>query len=81
MLQLEAGSLPHAAPGDAVSVFIHVEGEGGEDLCVDLDAEVIRVGLGGPGTSPSIALMWTTQDPAAVGTLAAVLEALRRAGG
>ncbi len=78
LLRLEQGSLPQAAPGDAVSVFIHVDDEASDDLCVDLEAEVIRVGLGGPGESPTIALMWTSQDPATVGSLASVLEALRR---
>ena len=81
LLGLEEGSLPRATPGDRVSVFMDVgTSSGGAELCVSLEAEVIRVSQGSAGRSPSIALMWTSEEPESVAQLAAILAHMRDQG-
>jgi hypothetical protein len=61
--------------GESVSVFLAVDHEG-EELSLAMDAEVMRVDLGGPERPAGVGLMWTSKDPQAVATLARILGRL-----
>jgi hypothetical protein len=77
-LRLAPAQLPMVALGEAVTVYFDVGPDGyGDPLDLEVDAEVVRVDLGGPDRPAGIALMWTSTDPAVPQRLALVLEHLR----
>jgi hypothetical protein len=77
LLRLAPAQMPSAALGEAVTVYFDVGPDGyGDPLDLEVDAEVVRVDLGGPGRPAGIALMWTSTDPAVPQRLALVLEHL-----
>jgi hypothetical protein len=61
-LRIDGGSLQRGLRvGDPVGVFLDC----GNDVTLDVDAEVVRVDLmGGPDRPAGIALMWASADPA-----------------
>ena len=70
--------MPVVRVGDAVTVYFDVGPDAyGDPLDLEVDAEVVRVDLGGPNRPAGIALMWTSKDPAVPQRLALVLEHLR----
>jgi hypothetical protein len=77
-LRLAPAQMPIAAVGNAVTVYFDVGPDGyGDPLDLEVDAEVVRVDLGGPDRPAGIALMWTSTDPAVPQRLALVLDHLR----
>lgn len=77
-LKLAPVQMPMVALGEAVTVYFDVGPDAyGDPLDLEVDAEVVRVDLGGPGRSAGIALMWTSTDPAVPQRLALVLDHLR----
>ena len=77
-LRLAPAQMPIARLGEAVTVYFDVGPDGyGDPLDLEVDAEVVRVDLGGVGRPAGIALMWTSTDPAVPQRLALVLEHLR----
>jgi hypothetical protein len=77
-LRLAPAQLPMAVVGEAVTVYFDVGPDGyGDPLDLEVDAEVVRVDLGGPDRPAGIALMWTSTDPAVPQRLALVLDHLR----
>jgi hypothetical protein len=77
-LRLGFAQMPVAALGDAVTVYFDVGPDSyGDPLDLEVDAEVVRVDLGGPNRPAGIALMWTSTDPAVPQRLALVLDHLR----
>ena len=78
LLRLAPRQMPVAALGEAVTVYFDVGPDGyGDPLDLEVDAEVVRIDLGGPGRPAGIALMWTSTDPAVPQRLALVLDHLR----
>ncbi len=78
LLRLAPAQMPIAARGEAVTVYFDVGPDSyGDALDLEVDAEVVRVDLGGPDRPAGIALMWTSTDPAVPQRLALVLEHLR----
>ena len=78
LLRLAPAQMPIAVLGEAVTVYFDVGPDGyGDPLDLEVDAEVVRVDLGGPGRPAGIALMWTSTDPAVPQRLALVLDHLR----
>jgi hypothetical protein len=78
LLRLAPAQLPIARLHEAVTVYFDVGPDAyGDPLDLEVDAEVVRVDLGGPGRSAAIALMWTSTDPAVPQRLALVLDHLR----
>jgi hypothetical protein len=77
-LRLGVAQRPMSVLGEAVVVSFDVGPDGyGDPLDLEVDAEVVRIDLGGPGRPAGIALMWTSTDPAVPQRLALVLEHLR----
>jgi len=77
-LRLAPRQMPVAALGELVTVYFDVGPDGyGDPLDLEVDAEVVRIDLGGPGRPAGIALMWTSTDPAVPQRLALVLDHLR----
>jgi hypothetical protein len=77
-LRMAPTQLPVAAMGEAVIVYFDVGPDSyGDPLDLEVDAEVVRVDLGGPDRPAGIALMWTATDPAVPQRLALMLEHLR----
>jgi hypothetical protein len=74
LLRVDRGMLLRGVRvGDQVGIYLDLGG----DLSFEVEAEVVRVDLlGGPGRTPGIALMWTSEDPAFAEKL---VLALRRA--
>jgi hypothetical protein len=78
LLRLAPTQMPVAALHEAVIVAFDVGPDAyGDPLDLEVDAEVVRVDLGGPDRPASVALMWTSTDPAVPQRLALVLEHLR----
>ena len=78
LLRLAAAQLPVARLGEAVTVYFDVGPDAyGDPLDLEVDAEVVRIDLGGPTRPAGIALMWTSTDPAVPQRLALVLDHLR----
>ena len=78
LLRLAPAQIPVAALGEAVTVYFDAGPDAyGDPLDLEVDAEVVRVDLGGPQRPAGIALMWTSTDPAVPQRLALVLEHLR----
>jgi hypothetical protein len=78
LLALAPGQRPTVALGEEVTVYFDVGPDSyGDPLDLEVDAEVVRVDLGGPGRPPGIALMWTATDPEVPRQLALVLDHLR----
>lgn len=78
LVRLPPAQMPIARLGEAVVVHFDVGPDAyGDPLDLEVDAEVVRVDLGGPGRAAGIALMWTSTDPAVPQRLALVLEHLR----
>lgn len=61
-LRIDAGMLRGMRVGDPVGVFLDC----GDDVTLDVEAEVVRVDLlgGGPDRPAGVALMWASADPA-----------------
>jgi hypothetical protein len=77
-LRLSPTQMPIGRLGEAVTVYFDVGPDSyGDPLDLEVDAEVVRVDLGGPGRPAGIALMWTSTDPAVPQRLALVLDHLR----
>lgn len=77
-LRLAVGQIPGVDIGDDVVVYFDVgPDQYGDPLDLEVDAEVVRVDLGGPGREAGIALMWTSTDPAVAQQLSLVLAHLR----
>jgi c-di-GMP-binding flagellar brake protein YcgR len=76
LLQLSADEPVSAQPGAVVTVFLDVD-LGGEPLTIELDAEVVRLAPGDASHAPTMALMWTSDDPAVAQQLMAILSRLR----
>ena len=78
LLRLTPAQMPTGVLGEAVTVYFDVGPDAyGDALDLEVDAEVVRVDLGGPDRPAGIALMWTSTDPAVPQRLALVLEHLR----
>jgi hypothetical protein len=78
LLALAPGQMPTVALGEEVTVYFDVGPDSyGDPLDLEVDAEVVRIDLGGPGRPAGIAMMWTATDPAVPQQLALVLEHLR----
>jgi hypothetical protein len=78
LLRLAPAQMPIARLGEAVTVYFDVGPDAyGDALDLEVDAEVVRVDLGGPERPAVIALMWTSTDPAVPQRLALMLEHLR----
>ena len=77
-LRLPPTQRPMSVLGEAVVVAFDVGPDSyGDPLDLEVDAEVVRIDLGGPGRPAGIALMFTSTDPAVPQRLALVLEHLR----
>jgi hypothetical protein len=77
LLRLAVAQRPVAGLGEAVTVYFDVGPDAyGDPLDLEVDAEVVRIDLGGPQRPATIALMWTSTDPAVPQRLALVLEHL-----
>jgi hypothetical protein len=77
-LRLGIAQRPMSVLGEAVVVSFDVGPDSyGDPLDLEVDAEVVRIDLGGPGRPAGIALMFTSTDPAVPQRLALVLEHLR----
>lgn len=77
-LRLPPTQRPMSVLGEPVVVEFDVGPDSyGDPLDLEVDAEVVRIDLGGPGRPAGIALMWTSTDPAVPQRLALVLEFLR----
>jgi hypothetical protein len=77
-LKLPPTQRPMSVLGEAVVVAFDVGPDSyGDPLDLEVDAEVVRIDLGGPGRPAGIALMFTSTDPAVPQRLALVLEFLR----
>lgn len=78
LLRLHRGQMPQAGLHEAVVVSFDAGPDAyGDPLDLEVDAEVVRVDLGGPDRSAGIALMWTSTDPAVPQRLALILDHLR----
>lgn len=80
LVELAEGEHPAVRPGETVDVFLDtgdLEQDSSESF--ETAAEVVRVDLGGPGRRPTIALMWTSDDPAMVEVLGRILTRMRAA--
>ncbi|HUS63179.1 MAG TPA: PilZ domain-containing protein [Kofleriaceae bacterium] len=75
-LRIDGGALQGGLRvGDQVGVFLDC----GEDVTLDVDAEVVRVDLmGSPGRPAGIALMWASADPAFAENLTRALRVVAR---
>ena len=79
LLKLKRGQISGVALGDDVVVYFDVgPDEYGDALDLEVDAEVVRVDMGGIDRDPGIALMWTSTDPAVAHQLALVLAYLQK---
>ncbi|HUH05389.1 MAG TPA: PilZ domain-containing protein [Kofleriaceae bacterium] len=77
-LKLAPAQRPMAVAQETVTVYFDVGPDAyGDPLDLEVDAEVVRVDLGGPDRPAGIALMWTSTDPAVPERLALVLDHLR----
>jgi hypothetical protein len=77
LLRLAVAQRPVAGLGEGVTVYFDVGPDAyGDPLDLEVDAEVVRIDLGGPQRPATIALMWTSMDPAVPQRLALVLEHL-----
>jgi hypothetical protein len=77
-LRLAQGQIPGVQLGDEVTVYFDVgPDQYGDALDLEVDAEVVRIDLGGLDREAGIALMWTSTDPAVAQQLSFVLAHLR----
>jgi hypothetical protein len=78
-LKLKRGQIAGIALGEDVIVYFDVgPDEYGDALDLEVDAEVVRVDMGGLDRDPGIALMWTSTDPLVAQQLALVLAHLQK---
>ncbi len=78
LLRLAPAQMPMASQGEAVVVAFDAGPDAyGDPLDLEVDAEVVRVDLGGPDRPAGIGLMWTSTDPAVPQRLALILDHLR----
>jgi Tfp pilus assembly protein PilZ len=76
LLALERGALKSFRVGESVGVFLELTG-GREPISLSMDAEVVRIDLGGLNRTPGVGLMWTSSDYAQVAKLAQVLSLVK----
>lgn len=77
-LQMHLGQLPGVVLGESVNVYIDFgQDHYGDPLELEVEAEIVRVDIGGLDRSPGLALMWTSSDPAVAQQLALVLDFVR----
>src|SRR6185503_15322608 len=79
LLRLGPAQMPIARLHEAVVVAFDAGPDSyGDPLDLEVDAEVVRIDLGGPDRPAGIALMWTSTDPAVPQRLALVLDHLQK---
>lgn len=75
-IELAAGEYARVRAGERLRVVLDL----GPDLRLETEAEVVRTEPGGAGGGGGFAIMWVTEDPADVATLARILAYVRELG-
>jgi hypothetical protein len=74
LIERAAGEGPELAVGDEVSVYLDLgPGDGGDPVEIAAEAQVVRV------AAESIALMWSSADPAVAAAISRALAHIRDA--